>query len=99
MVGLFILGIIAVASAVAWHLLLNDYILAALGATASSVIVFQLVAYIYTGYLDPFFIIAMVTTGIASFVIALIVGVFMKRLKRKDIIKEASQQENRGNRD
>jgi hypothetical protein len=89
--GLVIFGIITITSAAIWHSFVTDYILAVLGATVSSVIVFQVVAFIYAGFLDPFFIIAMITTGIVSFIIALVIGAVMKWLKRHDKLKEAPQ--------
>jgi hypothetical protein len=41
-------------------------------------IAFQVLAYVDAGYLDPLFVIALITTGIASFVISLLVGLLYR---------------------
>lgn len=65
---------IALLSAVTWHRYLQTYSSASIAAAATTVVVFQLIVYLQLGYLDPFFPIAVVTTGALSLVISFIVG-------------------------
>ena len=82
-VGLLVLVAISIGSAAAWHFKFREYAIAAGCAAATSVVVFQVVAYLQAGYLDPFFPIAVVTSSLLSFAIALIVGIpFWQRRRR-----------------
>ena len=66
--------VIAVTSALLWHRFVVTYVLAAFGATISTVITFQIVAFIQIGYLDPFFLIAVATTTVIAAVISALIG-------------------------
>jgi len=72
--GLLVFGMIAIVSSVAWHAILRDYWLAVVVATATAVVVFQVVAYVEVGYLDPFFLIAMATSGAIAAAVAVVTG-------------------------
>ena len=74
-VGLIILTAIALGSALVWHWLVVFYRPAVIGATITTVIAFQVAAYFHLGYLDPFLLVAIVTSSIVAAVIALLVGV------------------------
>ena len=63
-VGWLVLLSIAVVSAIAWHILLRSFLLATLLATTTSVVLFQIAAYLHVGYLDPFFLIAVATSSV-----------------------------------
>lgn len=82
--GLLILGAMAVLSAIGWHLIVKRFVLALLGATLTTVILFQVANYIHLGYLDPFFIIAMITSGAGALVISAVVGVPFLALRKKN---------------
>jgi hypothetical protein len=73
-VGLIVFFTIAVISALMWHWLVPIYVLATVGATVTTVIAFQVAAYLHLGYLDPFFLIALVTSSVMGAGVALHVG-------------------------
>jgi hypothetical protein len=82
-VGLVIFFIIAIGSALAWHWCVTIYSRAVIGATFTTVIVFQIAAYLHIGYLDSFFLIAVITTSVMAAVMAFIIGLpFRSRRKR-----------------
>jgi NhaP-type Na+/H+ and K+/H+ antiporter len=66
---------LSLASAVLlWHRYVPRYSSASFGAAVTSTAVFQLLAFLDLGYLDPFVIIAVITSFTAAFVVALLVG-------------------------
>ena len=79
--GPVVLVSIAVASAAIWHWVVKRYFLASIGAAFSASIVFQIAAYLHIGYLDPFYLIALVTGAGVAFVVALLVGPLVNFLK------------------
>jgi hypothetical protein len=84
--GLLVLLTVALISAAAWHWVLLSFPAATLLATATAVVLFQLVAYAHLGHLDPFFMVAVATSSVVCFVVSLFVGwafVVMRRRKRK----------------
>jgi hypothetical protein len=72
--SVFIFIAIAVASAVAWHRLLPRYMLASFGACGTSVVVFQVVAYLQLGHIDAFTPFAVIATAVLALPIALLIG-------------------------
>jgi Na+/H+ antiporter NhaA len=88
-VGLIVFLAIGLGSALAWHRLVTSYVRAVVGATITTVIVFQLAAYLHLGFLDPFFVIAAATSSVIAAVIALIVGLPF-RARRKQRASEGS---------
>ena len=74
-VGLIILTSIALASALLWHRFVPFYRPAVIGATITAVTAFQVADYVRLGYLDPFFLVAVVTSSVVAAVIALLVGI------------------------
>ena len=80
--GLVILAAIAMASALLWHWLVPRYIAAVVGATITTATAFQFVAYLHLGYLDPFFLVAMITSSMMAAVIALLVGLPFRAVRR-----------------
>jgi hypothetical protein len=81
-VGLIILTTIALGSALVWHWLVDYYVPAVIGATITTVTSFQLAAYFHLGYLDPFFLVAVLTSSIMVAVIALLVGLPFRARRR-----------------
>ena len=65
---------LAVVSAVAWHWVMRSFSAATFLATFTAVILFQVAVYFQLGYLDPFFMIAVATSSVVCFVVALLVG-------------------------
>ena len=68
---------------VACHYLIRTYFLASVVATVLIVIVIQVLSYLQLGYLDPFYKIAMVTSGAMAFVVVLIIGLPFTRSRKK----------------
>ena len=77
-VGWLVLLSIAVVSAIAWHILLRSFLLATLLATTTSVVLFQIAAYLHVGYLDPFFLIAVATSLVICLFVAVAVGMLVR---------------------
>ena len=76
--SIFVLTSIVFVSAIAWHLFVEKYFLSVAGATLTTAIAFQLANYYYIGYLDPFFIIAILASGCVAFVGSAIIGLPFK---------------------
>jgi len=74
---------ICASSALIVHWRMEYYWAATILSALLSVILFQVVAYLYLGYLETFFLIAVVTSGAAALVISVIVGVFFKVIRDK----------------
>ena len=74
-VGIFVLVGISIGAALLFHWLIRSYIIASFGAAIVADIVFQVAAYLHIGYLDPFFVIALVTGGGIALGIAIVVGI------------------------
>ena len=81
-IGIIILIVISGITAVAVHLFLRRYFTASLISAVLSNAIFQFVAYLYVGYLDPFWPIALGIGGALAFAIALIVGPIIKAYKK-----------------
>jgi hypothetical protein len=60
------------------HWRIRRLIIASLLAALASAISFQIIGYFVIGYLDPFVLIALVTSFAVSFVMALFVGFLMR---------------------
>ena len=71
-IGIFLF--VAIGTSLVSHILIKTYLVASVMAGFLSSLIYQIVAYLYAGYLDPFFVVAFITGSIASFIIALIVG-------------------------
>jgi hypothetical protein len=81
-VGLIIFFAIALGCAAIWHAFLPRYLAASFGATVTTVLTFQGVTFVQLGHLDPFFLIAAVTTSAIALLISLLVGLpFQARRK------------------
>lgn len=83
-VGWLVLSSTAVASALGWHLLLRSFLLATVLATATAVVLFQVAAYLYAGYLDPFFLVAVITSSVICLLITVTVGMLVRNIKGKN---------------
>ena len=69
---------IAVAAALVWNMLLHSFLLATLAATTTSVFLFQVAVYLQLGYLEPFFLIAVATSSVVCFFVAVAVGMLVR---------------------
>ncbi len=81
--GLYVLGAMAITFSIFWHAFEKRYKRAIIGATITTVILFQAAAAIHIGNIDPFILVAMVTTGVLTAIIATIIGLPFK-LHRRD---------------
>jgi len=73
--GIVIFIAIAIASAIIWHTFLKRISIAILSSAITAAVTFQVCNYFLLGYLDPFFIIVLVSTFAIAFIIALIIGI------------------------
>jgi hypothetical protein len=90
--GLFVLLVVALLSATLWHRFVPRYAIAVVGATLSTAVAFQVIAFIQLGYLDPFFLIAAATSGGLALLIAIVVGLPF-RARRSRIVVHAAPTE------
>ena len=72
--GIIVLALTAVAVSVLMHTFIRRFLVACLASTVIATFLFQVFAYWKLGYLDPFFLVALITSGIFSLVISAIVG-------------------------
>ena len=86
--GIVVLCSVAAISAIGWHLLVRSFLLAIVLSTASAVIVFQALAYIHMGYLDPFFPIAVITSSALCLFVSVVVGLVVRSCHKKSGGKE-----------
>ena len=75
MVGIVALSAISLIVSVVTHCIIKHYGKALLISGIISSVLFQIAGYIVMGYLDPFFIIALITGGIVAVCISVIVGI------------------------
>ena len=77
-VGLLVLIAISAIAAIIAHLLMRRYSLASLLAAILSTAVFQGLAFLHVGYLDPFLPMALLAGGALAYAIALMVGLVIR---------------------
>lgn len=75
------LSLIAIVSAVVWHRLQKRFLLACALSATSAALLFELLAYVEAGSLDPFFMIASVFAFGLSSLISVAIGLLMRRLR------------------
>jgi hypothetical protein len=75
---------IALATSIVYYSKVGDYFWACLGSVITSVVLFHLVAFLYSGYWDPFTFVSVVINGLESLVVAIAVG-FAFALYRKRV--------------
>ena len=74
-VGVLILVACATATALVMHRRETRYFRACVWAALAADVLFQIVAYLYVGYLDPFFLVALIFGFFAAFLVAVAVGI------------------------
>jgi hypothetical protein len=80
--GLLVFLLLTLISAVLWHRFLPKYSIAVVGAMLSAVLLFQGVAFVQLGYLDPFAPIAALTSGGMALIVSLLVGLPIRARRR-----------------
>jgi len=88
--GILIFLGIAITCSLLSHLVIKRISLAILLAAISSALIFQVVVYVLAGYRDPFYIIALITTFIFAFFIALLISIPFKIWRRTGNEKQNS---------
>ena len=80
--GIFVLSATGIIVSLTMHAVVRRYVLATIVSATVTTIVFQVLAYVHVGYLDPFFPIAVVVGWFYAGAIAGVVGIPF-RLARK----------------
>ncbi len=75
--------IIVIVASLICHFLIKSNVVASFISASIAVIVFQVFNYFNIGYLDPFFIIAMITTGFIGFFVSFLIGLAFSYKRRK----------------
>ena len=73
-VGLLIYAAIMIGSALLWHRYLPSYLVAAVGATVTTVVLFLFVDYLQSGHVTKNMEIALILTGVPAAVASLLIG-------------------------
>lgn len=81
--GIIIFSIVAVAVSITSHVLIKKISSAILWAAISTALIFQIIVYILAGHLDQYFPVALISTFIMAFLIALVIGVPFKIWRRE----------------
>lgn len=76
--GIIIFVAISVLFSLISHWKLKTFWVATCSSATLSVVVFQIANYIHVGYLDPFFIVALVTSSFLALAISSAIGVLFK---------------------
>jgi len=81
--SLLMFCILSICFAAGAHAKIKKYLIASILSAVASSIAFQIIGYFVLGYLDPFFLIALVTAALVSFVIALLTGIPFCMIRNK----------------
>ncbi len=81
-VGLVVFAAIAILSAILWHRFIRIFALATTGATVTAVVAFQYAAYLHLGYMDKFWIIAVITTSVMALVLSIVIGLPFQKYRK-----------------
>ena len=84
MIGLSIFLVVCISVSLVSCRLASNYFLACLISASFSSIIFQILNYLFLGYLDPFFIIAFTIGTFYALIVSVLVGFFVWR-RRKDV--------------
>jgi len=87
--GLLLLGVLATASAIGCHLYISRFFIATFTSTFITVALLQIFNFIYLGYVDPFFLVAIFTSGVIAAFISIIFGLLFV-LKRKNLTRRSN---------
>lgn len=81
-IGLLVFAAICVACSIAAHMLVRTFWIASALSVVTAVPLFQFAAYLHIGFLDPFWPIAVVTTGVVSLAATVAIGAAIRRIRR-----------------
>ena len=87
LISILVFSVIVLVCSIVFHTYWKYYFQAVILSSFISAILFQVVGYFVMGYLDPFFLIALVPSWVISFVSSLIIGlpflIIRKKIKRR----------------
>ena len=83
LVGMMVLCGVSVMSALIFHIKLKRFWVASVLAALTASIIFQVIGYLVLGYLDPFFMIALVTGGLVALILAGLVGLSVRYFRKR----------------
>jgi hypothetical protein len=81
--GVMVLIALAIVSAALWHRYTSRFAEATLGATLTTVGVFHFIAFLYSGYLDKFFLIALFTSTLVALLLSIVVGLPIRARRKR----------------
>jgi uncharacterized membrane protein YfcA len=85
-IGIILFAILSLISALSFHYKLRKFFLSSILAAFSASLLFQIIGFFLLGYLDPFFLIAFVSTLLISFIVSMLVGMpFLYYRKKANI--------------
>ncbi len=85
-IGIIVFAILSLISALSFHYKLRKFFLSSILAAFSASLLFQIIGFFVLGYLDPFFLIAFVSTLLISFFVSMLVGMpFLYYRKKANI--------------
>jgi hypothetical protein len=80
-VGLLVLAAICIACSIVTHMLVRSFWLACALTVISAVPSFQLATFLHSGFLDPFWPIAVVATSFICLVASAVIGAVIRRAR------------------
>ena len=80
--GLLVFLVIAIASSLLWHYFVPVFGLAVTAATLTTVAAFQCAAYLQLGYLDPFWMNAVITSSGLGLALSILIGLPFRKRRR-----------------
>ena len=85
-IGIIVFAILSLISALSFHYKLRNFFVSSILAAFSASLLFQIIGFFVLGYLDPFFLIAFVSTLLISFIVSMLVGMpFLYYRKKANI--------------
>lgn len=79
----FIVVVSIILMSIVWHYFVKRFWTAVISSVITAVFVIQILSYLELGYLDSFFIITILTSGIYAFVVSSIIGLLFERNRKK----------------
>ncbi|KQC08352.1 MAG: hypothetical protein APR62_04875 [Smithella sp. SDB] len=75
LLSLIIFVMLSIINAFLFHRKIANYFVVCIASSIVTVLIYQIMGIIITGYLDPFFIYGLITEMVLSFIIAIIIGI------------------------
>jgi hypothetical protein len=84
LLSLIIFIMLSIINAFLFHRQVTNYFVACIAASIVTVLIYQIMGIIITGYLDPFFVYGLITEIVLSFIITIIIGIPFLYLRFKN---------------